>query len=105
MLENEIYDFYRELLSRLPEGTAILTRQPSKDPGGEDIEIIPAKSNSARIFVHPMADWIYASMGQSTSMEFFVSRKKETQALESLKEVSRAVIDGKFSEDILDVGR
>lgn len=100
MLEDEIYDFYRKLLSSLPEGTAVLTRHPSKDPGGEDIELVPANSNSARIYVHPMADWIYASMGQSTSMEFFVSWKKETQALESLKEFSRAVIDGKFSEDI-----
>jgi hypothetical protein len=97
---DEIYELYQELLSGLPDGAAVLTRHPSEDPGGEDIEITPANSNSARIYVHPMGDWIYASMGQSTSMEFFVSWKKETQALESLKEVSRAVIDGKFSEDI-----
>jgi hypothetical protein len=100
VLEDEIYDFYRKLLSGLPDGAAVLTRHPSKDPGGEDIELVPANSNCARIYVHPMADRIYASMGQSTSMEFFLSWKKETQALESLKEVSRAVVDGKFSEDI-----
>jgi hypothetical protein len=100
MLDDEVYELFQELLSGLPEGVALLTRQPSKDSGGLDIELIPANSTSARIYVHPMADWIYASMGQNTSMEFFISWQKEEQALGSLKEVARAVIEGKFSEDV-----
>ena len=100
MFEDEIYEFYRELLAGLPPGTAVLTRQPSSDAGGEEIELIPANSNSARIYVHPMTDWIYLLVGRNTSMEFFLRWRKEEQALASLKEVSRAVIEGKFSEDI-----
>jgi len=47
-----------------------------------------------------MGDWIYASIGKNTSMEFFQTWQKEEKALEDLKAVTRAVIDGNFSEDI-----
>ena len=47
-----------------------------------------------------MADWIYLLVGRNTSLEFFLSWQKEEQALARLKEVSRAVIEGKFREDI-----
>ena len=104
MFEDEIYEFYRELLSGLPPGTAVLKRQPSGDAGGEDIEFVPANSNSAQIYVHPMAEWISLLVGRNTSLEFFLSWQKEEQALASLKEVSRAVIEGKFSEDIWTAG-
>ena len=100
MLEDEIYDLHRELLSGLPQGIAVLTRQPSRDPGGEDIQLIPTNSNSAQIYVHPMADWIYVLIGRNTSIELFLSWRKEEQALERLKKISRAVIEGKFSEDV-----
>jgi len=100
MLEDEIYDLCRQLWSGLPQGTAVLTRQASQDHGGEDIELLPANPDSARIYIHPTADWIYALIGRNTSMELFLRWQKEEQALESLKEISRAVIEGKFSEDI-----
>lgn len=99
---DEIYDLYRELLFGLPQGTAVLTRQPAKDPaGGEDIVITPANPNSAEICLHPLGDIIYTAIGRHTSMEFWVSsRKQEEQELKNLRNVSRAVIDGKFSEDV-----
>jgi hypothetical protein len=99
---DEIYELYRELLSDLPQGTAELTRQPSKDPGGgEDIVITPANPNSAQICLHPGGDIVYTAIGRYTSMEFFVSlRKQEEQGLQSLRKISRAVVDGKFSEDV-----
>jgi hypothetical protein len=101
-LEDEIFELYRKLLSGLPQGTAMLTRQRSKDPaGGEDIEIIPANPDSARISHHPGVDVIYSSIGRHTSMEFWVrSRKQEEQELENLRKISRAVIEGRFSEDV-----
>lgn len=101
-LEDEICDLYRELLSGLLQGTAVLMRQPSRDPaGGEDIAITPADPNSAQICLHPLGDIIYSSFGRHTSMEFWVStQKQEAQELESLRKISRAVIDGKFSEDV-----
>jgi hypothetical protein len=99
---DEICELYRELLSRLPQGTAELTTQPSKDPaGGEDIVVIPANPNSARICLHPGGDIIYTAIGRHTTFELFVSsRKQEELELEDLRKVSRAVIDGKFSEDV-----
>jgi hypothetical protein len=101
-LEDEIFELYRKLLSGLPQGTAMLTRQRSKDPaGGEDIEIIPANPDSARISHHPGVDVIYSSIGRHTSMEFLVrSRKQEEQELENLRKISRAVIEGRLSEDV-----
>jgi hypothetical protein len=101
-LEDEIYDLYRKLLADLPQGTAILTRQRSKDPaGGEDIELVPANPDSARISHHPGVDVVYSSIGRHTTMEFWVSSpKQEEQELENLRKISRAVIEGKFSEDV-----
>jgi hypothetical protein len=99
---DEIYELYKELLSSLPQGTAMLTRQPSRDSaGGEDIVITPANPNSAQISLHPGGDVVYTAIGRHTSMEFFVSTpRQQKQELESLRKISRAVIDGKFSEDI-----
>jgi hypothetical protein len=101
-LEDEIYDLYRKLLSDLPQGTAVLTRHRSKDPaGGEDIEVIPANPGSARISHHLGNDVIYTSIGRHTAMEFWVSsRRQEEQELEQLRRISRAVIEGKFREDV-----
>jgi hypothetical protein len=99
-LGDEISELYIKLLSGLPQAAATLTRKPSKDPGGEDIEIVPTNSKSARIYVHPMADWIYTLIGRNTSVELFLSWQKEERALEGLKEISQAVIAGSFSEDI-----
>lgn len=101
-LGDEIYELLRELSSALPQGAAVLTRQRSKDPaGGEDIEPTPADPNSARISLHPSGDIIYAAIGRNTTMEFFVSsRKQEEQEIENLRKISRAVIEGKFSEDV-----
>jgi hypothetical protein len=101
-LEDEIYELYRKLLADLPQGIAVLTRQRSKDPaGGEDIMIAPANPNSARISHHPGVDVIYSFIGRHTSIEFWVrSPKQEEQELEKLRKISRAVIEGKFSEDI-----
>ena len=101
-LEDEIYVLYSKLLADLPQGTAVLTRQRSKDPaGGEDIELIPANPDSARISHHPGVDVIYSSIGRHTSMEFWVSsRKQEEQELENLHKISRAVIEGRFSEEV-----
>jgi hypothetical protein len=100
---DEIYELYRELLSRLPQGAATLARQPSGDPsGGEDIVVTPANSNSAAICLHPGGDIIYTGIGRHTTMELWVSsRKYEEQELGKLQKISRAVIDGKFSEDVL----
>ncbi len=99
---DEIYGMYQELLCGLPQGTAVLMRLPSKDPaGGEDIVVTPANPNSAQICLHPVGDIIYSSFGRHTSMEFWVStRKQEEQELENLRKISRAVIDGQFSEDV-----
>ncbi len=101
-LEDEVFELYRKLLSGLPQGTAVLTRQRSKDPaGGVDIELIPANPDSARISHHPGVDVIYSSIGRHTSMEFWVSsRKQEELELENLRKISRAVIEGKFSEEV-----
>src|ERR1017187_9817368 len=91
---DEIYELYKKLLSSLPQGTAMLSRQPSKDPaGGEDIVITPANPNSAQISLHPGGDIIYTAIGRHTIMEFFVStRRQQEQELESLRKISRAVI-------------
>jgi hypothetical protein len=101
-LGDEIYELLRDLSSGLPEGTAVLARQRSKDPaGGEDIERTPANPNSARISLHPAGDIIYAAIGRNTTIELFVSsRKQERQERENLRKISRAVIEGKFSEDV-----
>ncbi len=99
---DEIYELYRDLLSGLPQGTATLARQPSEDPaGGEDIVITPANPTSAQITLHPSGDIIYTAIGRHTTFELWVSsRKQEELELENLRNLSRAVIDGKFSEDI-----
>jgi hypothetical protein len=101
-LADEIFELYRELLSDLPPGTASLTRQRSRDPaGGEDIDVTPTNPNSAQISHHPLGDVIYSSVGRHTTTEFWVgSRKQEEQELENLRKISRAVIEGKFSEDV-----
>jgi hypothetical protein len=106
MLDDEIYTIYRDLLATLPEGTAVLNRRSSTDAGGEDIELIPTNLNSARIYVHPMADWIYVSIGRNTSTELFTGgiREKEDEALTRLKRISRAVIEGNFSEEVWTLG-
>jgi hypothetical protein len=47
-LEDEIFELYRKLLSGLPQGILILTRQKSKDPAaGEDI-VIAQRTQTAR---------------------------------------------------------
>ena len=99
---DEIHELYRDLLSSLPQGTAALARQRSKNPaGGEDIVIIPANPNSAEISLHPGGDIIYTAIGRHTTMELWVStRKQEEKELESLRKISKAVIDGKFREDV-----
>jgi hypothetical protein len=99
---DEVYELLRELSSALPDGTAVLTRQRSKDPaGGEDIKLTPADPSSARISLHPAGDIIYAAIGRNTTMEFFVSsRRQEERELANLRKISRAVIEGKFSEDV-----
>ncbi len=99
---DEIYELYRELLSGLPQETAVLTRQPSTDPaGGEDIVITPGNPNSAEIYLHPAGDIIYTAIGRHTTFELWVSsRKEEELELGNLRKISRAVIDGKFSEDV-----
>jgi hypothetical protein len=105
-LADEIFELHRKLLSDLPVGTAALTRQQSNDPaGGEDIDVTPANSNSARISHHPLGDIIYSEIGRHTSVEFWVgSRKREQQELEKVLRISRAVIQGKFSEEVWTVG-
>jgi len=99
---DEIYELYRELLSVLPPGTAALARQPSRDPaGGEDIVITPTNPNSAEICLHPGGEIVYTAIGRHTSMELFASsQKQEQQELERLRKISRAVIGGRFSEDV-----
>jgi hypothetical protein len=99
---DEIYELYRELLSGMPHGTAALARKPSNDPaGGEDIVITPANPNSADISLHPGGNIIYTAIGRHTTFELFVgSPKQEERELESLRKISRAVVDGKFSEDV-----
>jgi|HubBroStandDraft_2_1064218.scaffolds.fasta_scaffold05329_1 hypothetical protein len=101
-LADEIFELHRKLLAELPPGTAALTRRPSSDPaGGEDIDLTPANPNSARISHHPLGDIIYSEIGRHTIMEFWVgSRKREQQEFENMRRISRAVIDGKFSEDV-----
>ena len=100
--ENEVSEMYRGLLCVLPEGVAKLAVGPSRDPaGGEDIELTPTNLSSARISVHVAGDMISLFMGRGTSTEVLVdSRRREEQALEHLKEMSKAVIDGRFTEDV-----
>jgi len=92
--------------SSLPPGVANLSIGPSKDPaGGQDIEIAPANTNAARISVHIVGEMVYVVLGQSTFMEFFVnSLNREQRALATLREVSQAVIDGSFTEDVWSLG-
>jgi hypothetical protein len=99
---DEICELYQGLLSGFPQGIAVVTREPSTDPaGGEDIVIRPANPNSAEICLHPMGDILYTAVGRHTSMELWVSsRKQEEQELKTLRDISLAVIDGKFSEDV-----
>ena len=99
---DEIYGLLQEMLSGLPQGIAVVTRGPSNDPaGGEDIVSRPANPNSAEICLHPMGDILYTAVGRHTSMELWVgSRKHEEQELKTVRDISRAVIDGKFSEDV-----
>jgi hypothetical protein len=101
-LADEIFELHRKLLLDLPPGTAALTRHASNDPaGGEDIDVTPANPNSARISHHPLGDIIYSEIGRHTTAEFWVgSREREQQELEKVRRISRAVIDGGFSEDV-----
>jgi len=68
--------------------------------GGGEIELTPANPDSARIYIHPMADWIYVLVGRDTSEELFIKWRKEAETLEQLRKILRSVIEGKFREDI-----
>jgi hypothetical protein len=106
--EQEVCRMYERLFSKLPKGAATLTIRPSIDPaGGIDVLVVPTNPRSAPINTHILGETAYMRIGQSSLSEILIGPKATTaEATDTIRQMSEAVIDGRFSEDLwFDRGR
>ena len=103
-LETEVVNLFRELTESLPPGCASLKVEPSLEPlvGGTQIELIPAVPGAARILaVATGRGVVYLTFGRATPFEAQVERGTSPSTLiEGIKPICKAVIEGKFQEDL-----
>jgi hypothetical protein len=99
--ERDVAEMLRNVVGHLEPGIATLDLQPSRDPaGGDDIQISPRNADSASIFVHVIGDTAYMCLGRNSRSEVLSGSSREKEALQTILQMSMAVIDGRFSEDL-----
>ncbi len=102
MFNDNVIALLRELLSGYGPDIASVTVEPSRDPaGGEDINVSPLNPLSAPIYVHVIGQLAYLCFGKNSRSELFAnSPTGENSALNVLRQMSDAVIHGRFVEEV-----
>ena len=101
IVEEDICDLFREVYAALKPGIAKLEILPSRDPaGGADIILRPTNPKSAQIWSHASDRTVSLRFGRHSITEVFATYKAETKALNKIRWMSEAVINGELSEDV-----
>jgi len=108
LLETEVVTLFRQLAESLPAGSVSLEIKPNPEPliGGTRVELVPVVSGAARIVaIATNRGVVYLTFGKSTPFEAQVERgSTPSKLIEDIRPFCKAVIEGKFEENIWLVG-
>jgi hypothetical protein len=105
-VEESLVVLLKDLMSSLQNGGATIDvrRAPQIQHDGVSIALIPSNKNASPIVADAKNGLSVVSLvlGKSTVLE--VVQRNEAAALEDVRKICSAVIDGKFQEDLTCVG-
>jgi hypothetical protein len=102
----DVVDLFQTILAKLPPGSAQMETEHRKD-GEVRVKLIPSNPLAAKIVARGGGKMGYdLSVGSGTLFEIIPSRKitANRSAVEELRTICEAVIEGKFEETVYTVG-